>query len=285
MAQSRIPIGTLHKTGYLATSLIILLIGLVSCSSAPQQDYSDVRARLNPQAGEIVLPLEAYAMTSAEVQEVAHANALLVDNCLAEGGRSHPRANQDWGTIPTLPDRRYGLWSQSDAEANGYELPESPTSDELASQEDALGDEWWDAFGDCRSDLDLFPVMGINTSAEMSPVDQGMRESFDALIASSELAASREEWTNCIVAEGLTPNPDAKVLVPSFPPPGEEQLRAAAIDVGCKQSLNSIQPLADFEARQQMAYIEQHESDLTAYRDQVDQALKAAREVLATYGG
>ena len=276
---------SMRPTGLAAAGLFSLGIGLAGCGSDPQQDYSDVHARLDAQDGQIILPLEAYAMTPAEEQEVAHANALLINDCLAEGGRTHLRATQDWDAIPALPDRRYGIWSRPDAEANGYELPQSPDADELNAQEEALGEDWWGAFETCQSERELIPMMGINTSMEMSPVDQGMNETFEAMIASSELATIKAEWTNCITTKGLAPNPDSTLLVPVIPASKEEQLRVAAIDVECKESLNSVQPLADYEARLQMAYIDQRESELIAYRDQVDEVLAKAREVLATHEG
>lgn len=76
----------MRPTGLAAAGLFSLGIGLAGCGSDPQQDYSDVHARLDAQDGQIILPLEAYAMTPAEEQEVAHANALLINDCLAEGG-------------------------------------------------------------------------------------------------------------------------------------------------------------------------------------------------------
>ncbi|WP_146187331.1 hypothetical protein [Arthrobacter sp. HMWF013] len=224
-------------------------------------------------------------MTSSEEQEVAHANALLLDECLAKGGRDFPRASQDWESIPNLPDRRYGVWSNADAKSNGYEFPAPPGSAELTAQEDALSESWWSAYQACQSDLNLFQPLRPNGSSQNSPVDQGMRESFEALKASVEFASALKEWTSCVTSKGLTPNPADNAMVPAFPPAGEEQLRVAAIDVECKESLNSVQPLADFEARHQMAFIARHESELTEHRAQVDKVLAEAREVLATRGG
>lgn len=262
----------------------VLVICSAGCAAQPQQDYSEVRARLDAQGGQIILPLEAFAMTSAEVQEVSQANALLIDNCLAETGRTFPGAMQDWELLPTLPDRRYGLWSMSDAEENGYELPEAPSAEEIDSEVDSMGEDWWAATDACRSTVDLLPVMGNNTSAEFSTVDEGMNESFDALVASSEFETVRDAWVDCITGEGLAPHPDATVLVPSFPPAGEEQLRVAAIDTECKDALNVVQTLADYEARHQMAYLDRHEGELIAHRDRVDEVLTRARDVISTHG-
>ncbi|MDJ0336747.1 hypothetical protein [Cryobacterium sp. PH31-O1] len=224
-------------------------------------------------------------MSWSEMQDVSHANALLVSDCLAVGGRQFARATQDWDSIPAIPDRRYGAWSQTDAEKNGYELPQSPQSAALTTLEDGLGDDWWEAFESCQSKVELFPIMGFNTAPDTSPVDVGMNESFTALLASSAFDSVRADWTSCIVAQGVVPDSESGVLVPEIPAAGEEQLRVAAIDVACKESLNSVQKLADVEAQGQMAYIDEHESELKAYRDKVDDVLFAVRKVLATFGG
>lgn len=273
----RFPIG-------LAAVAAAAAIFLSGCGSNPQQDHADARARLDRESAQIVLPLEAYAMTASEVKEASHANAILIDRCLSKSGRTFPRAAQDWDAIPNLPDRRYGLWSVRDAESNGYELPEASEAKALSAQEDALGDEWWKAFRSCRSEVQMFPIMGINSSSEMSPVDKGMQESFDAVLASEQFANALKAWSQCVEAEGLTPNKDEKFMVPKFPQAGEEQLRVAAVDVRCKETNDSVQPLADFEARQQLSYIDKHEGEVQEYRTKVDETLTAARKVLSSGG-
>lgn len=264
-----------------AAAAVVILSG---CGSNPQQDHADARARLDRESGQIILPLESYAMTGAEVKEVSHANAILIDQCLSKSGRTFPRASQDWDAIPDLPDRRYGLWSIRDAESNGYELPESSAAQGLSAQEDALGDAWWKAFQACRSEVKMFPIRGINSSPEMSPVDKGMQESFDAVLASEQFATALKAWSQCIEAQGLTPNKNERFMVPQFPQAGEEQLRVAAADVRCKEENDSVQPLADFEARQQLSYIDKHEGELKEFKTKVDETLAAARDVVTSGG-
>lgn len=264
---------------------ILLTAILAGCAGLPQQDHADARARLDAASSQIYLPLEAYAMNASEARDVEHANALLTAECMAGSGREFPRALQDWDALPPLPDRRYGAWSPGDAEANGYELPQAADSAEISAQEDAFGDDWWQAAQACFVSEDLLPLLGVNSSPEPSPIDRGMTESFDALLASEQFRQVRDAWRVCIEANGLALHPDARVLVPQFPPASEQQLRVAAIDVECKDQLGSIQTLADFESRQQLSYIDANESALLAYRDQVDEVLERAREVLATGGG
>ncbi|PQZ93888.1 hypothetical protein CQ018_09625 [Arthrobacter sp. MYb227] len=269
----------------LAPGIMTLVFLLGGCASETSANENNVRAHIDSATGEIVLPLEAYAMNQKDERDVGQANALLLNKCLKETGRNFPRATQDWAAIPAYPDRRYGLWSKADAVANGYELPEAKDAKSLTEQEETLGQDWWSAYEVCHSDLQLFPMMGINTAMDPSPVDLGMQESFEALLASSEFERIRDEWKLCVTAAGLTPDPNSTLMVPAIPAWGEDQLRVAAADVECKESLNSVQPLADFEASEQKTYIKKHESELTNYRNEVDKVLESVTKTITTHGG
>lgn len=268
-----------------AAIALITVATLVGCSSGTSQAHANVRAKLDPATAQIALPLESYAMSWDEVQTVNHANAIVIAKCMAKKGLTFPRAEQDWSALTPVPDRRYGLWAPADAEANGYELPETSQSKEIQVQEDALGPDWWQDYQGCFKSQKQLPVMGVNTSPDQSVVDRGMNESFEALLSSDDFKAAREKWLTCIQGEGLAANRDARVLVPQFPSAGEEQLKVAAIDVRCKEKLNSVQTLADWEASKQSDYINGHEGELTAYRDKVKTVLAQAKKLVTTVDG
>lgn len=222
-------------------------------------------------------------MSGAEILQVSRANALTMAGCMEEAGREFPRAYQNWDAVPALPDRRYGIWSSEDAERNGYELPETPESEALLTVEDAFDDAWWQTLDRCRSESEMLPLLGVNTDpGRPSPVDQGMNDSFTSLLAGDKFREIKAAWLACIESEGLSPRPDANVLVPQFPEAGEDQIRVASIDVSCKDELNSVQTLADEETQWQLAYIDQHEGELKAYRDRVDEVLEQARAIVSS---
>jgi hypothetical protein len=260
-------------------------LGLAGCTSTSTVEYVNAHARLDSESSQIVLPLERYAMDWQEAQTVNHANAVLVGGCMAKRGLEFPRADEDWSSISVIPDRRYGVWSEVDAENNGFELPQSAQSKKVDLQEELFGDDWWGAFHACFGNKEQLPVMAINSSPNQSIVDRGMNDSFEALLASDEFKTQRSKWKACIEAKGLAVNSQARVLVPQFPPAGEQQLKVAAIDVACKQQLNTVQVLADFETRYQLAYIDSHEGELKAYRDSAKSVLAKARKVITTDGG
>ena len=265
----------------IAASAVIVISG---CSPVPTHDYSSARADLDPQSGQINLPLESFAMTWSEEETVNHANALITLQCMKKHGFTFPRATQDWAAIPPLPDRRYGIWSRADAEANGYELPPSPQSAEVDAKEAAFGDDWWSTFQSCYDKQKKLPVMGVNSSPSPSVVDNGMNSSFDALLASSDFSTQKERWQKCVEGKGLSLNPKSRVLVPQIPAAGERQIEVASLDVECKERLNTVQVLANWETRNQLAYIDGHEGELAAYKAQVKKVIAEAQKVISSVG-
>lgn len=264
---------------------LVALAVMVGCGPSPQERYDDVHARLNRATSQINFPLESYALSPSEVRTVAHANDVRIGRCLEQTGRKLPALDRDWESIDPIPDRRYGVWSMADAQYNGYHLLKAEKrSKELAAQADNLSDGWWDAYTECRSSVNLLPRMGAYRAPDGSPVAVGMHESFDALLASDVFDRVYDQWSQCISGQGLTPNPDSTVLSPVIPKGREDQIRVATLDVRCKESLSSVQKLADYEARYQMGYIADHESVLQAYRQKADRVLERARTVIATYG-
>ncbi|NYF18306.1 hypothetical protein HDC37_003162 [Microbacterium sp. AK009] len=275
-----------YKTAPIAVAAITVTLLLVTgCGSAPTRNHSDARAQLDVDSGQIDLPLEAYAMSEQEITLVSEANALLVARCMDASGREFPRAFQDWESASVFPDRRYGLWVMAEAEANGYEVPPPADAERVSAMEEQFDDDWWESVDRCFADTELLPLMGVNTDPLVtSPVDEGMRESFESLLTAQTFTDARNDWRACVEAEGVSWDPDATVLVPQVPAPGEEHIRVATIDVSCKQNLNTVQRLADFETRQQLAFIDQREAELREYRAAVDEVLAKARSVIAEGG-
>lgn len=274
-----------RRRGAAVAILITASVTLAGCSNEPSSSHKDARASLDPVQSQISLPLESYAMNWQETQLVNRANDISMKKCMAAKSLPYPRANQDVLSLKPLPDRRYGLWSESDASSNGYGLPEPSDNASIQRQEDALGEDWWNAVQSCANSVDQFPLMAINSAPDQSIVDRGMNESFDALLASALFGDERKKWLSCVEAAGLSANPDARVLVPQFPQAGEAQYKVAAADAGCKQSLNTVQTLANWEAGKQLDYVDQHEGELTAYRRSVDDVLARARSAVSNNEG
>lgn len=267
---------------YLAAIAITVTVS-TSCGPETINEVAASRAVLNESSGEIDLPLEAYAMNSDEYRLVSHANAILVARCMQKTGRDFPRANQDWSKLTVFPDRRYGLWSMTEAEANGYEVAESSESQRVAQLEGGYAEDWWRAMYSCFDEVERLPLMGVNTTpSQPSSVDRGMLDSFNALIATDTFSEIRGFWRECIESKGISPDDSARVLVPKIPEPGESQIRIAIGDVECKQQHSVVQKLADAEAVIQAGYIRSHEAELVEYRKQADEIVAKARDIIAS---
>jgi hypothetical protein len=268
-------------------AIVIAVATLSGCAAAPNlNDYASVRAKLDPAAGTIQLPLDQYAMSARESDVVQHANALLVKGCMAKSGLEYPRATENWDTKAVPQDRRYGLWSMDMAQKFGYDLPEDSRSKAIDKIEATLPDSWWTAWNQCIDQkVKQLPLMGeLENAGHLSPVDSGIVEAHNELVASSTYSKVWSSWSDCITKAGLLPEKDKGVMAPQLPKSVESQARAAVIDVGCKQKINAIQTLADIEAKYQMAYIDQNESALVAYRSKADTVLVHARQIIAASG-
>lgn len=254
---------------------------LTACSAPDLTNYQDVRAQLNYEDGTVAYPLDNYALNAAETLEVERANAVLVQGCMVDFGLDFPRANDEWWNFPPTPDRLFGLWSPQVAELYGYELP--PRDEKLAELEASQPESWWETYRGCLESTDQMPVLTALRGDPNNPsvVDRGWRESVANTQGSPTLQELKTEWAACIADEGLVAV-DGPLLVPEVPENPEEQMRIALVDVKCKETLGTMQQLADVLAQYQAAYIEGRESELNEYRDQALSVLDQARQILAT---
>lgn len=266
-----------------SAAVLLALCALTSCGAPDIGQFGDVKAELNYEDGTVTYPLDEYALTGNDARLVDSANAVLIERCMAQSGLDFPRANAEWRSIPPTPDRMFGLWSPRIAESYGYDLP--PRDEALSELEAAKPESWWDAYRSCHDSAELLPAMAPLTGDpnNPSPVDRGYRESFQNTRGSSAFEDAKNAWIDCIAEQGLSAE-DGPILVPVLPEGREQQLRVAIVDVGCKESLGTMQQIADVMAQYQAAYIDAHEGELAEFRQQAVDALNAAKEVLATSG-
>jgi hypothetical protein len=270
------------KPKHLGAALVAATaLTLTACGAPDLTSYDDVRAQLNYADGTVTYPLDDYALNAAEALDVERANAVLVHGCMVDFGLDFPRADDEWWRFPPTPDRLFGLWSPEVAELYGYGLP--PRDEELAELEAAQPESWWNTYRGCLESTDQLPILTALRGDPNNPsvVDRGWRESVTNTQGSAALQELKAEWVECIAEEGLVAV-EGPLLVPELPESVEEQLRIALVDVTCKESLGTMQRLADVLAQYQAAYIDGHESELNDYRDRALAVLDEARQVLAT---
>lgn len=272
------------KTTLSLVIAVAVLATIAACAAPDLAEYSDVRARLDPETHTIVTPLDAYVVEGRDVFLVDHANDLLISDCMAQSGLDYPRITSDWQTRPVMPDRTYGVWDLAWAEEYGYDIPSDEQSQTVSELEADQPESWWQAARTCLASVDLLPVYGLFFDNESTPADRGVVEAAGYAAATPEWKAARAIWVDCLSEHGLRPSDD-KSFAPEIPASLDAQIEVAVQDVKCKDENGLVQQLADIEAKYEAAYIDSHESELTAFGQKVDDSLAQAREIIATHGG
>lgn len=272
------------KAGALVLTFTAVLM-FSACGASPE-DFPDAKAHLDESTGQIVYPLSDFALTGEEAVMVERANAVLIADCMQSSGFEFPRATQDRAAVVIAPDRIFGLWSPAVASRYGYSLPQDLSKSSLDEWEATQPEAWWTQYWLCLDSTDQLPLLAPLQTApgQSSVVDDGLRQSVNDVQRSAEYGVLRDEWVACIETRGLTSG-EAPLLVPDLPSGEEARFAIAEIDVECKQSLNTMQQVADLVARYQEAYIANNEAPLNEYRARADRTLERAREIVATHGG
>jgi hypothetical protein len=94
------------------------------------------------------------------------------------------------------------------------------------------------------------------------------------------------KYETCLEGAGLTPDPDVPLGVKgaSTTEISESQIRLALKVVDCKERTDLVRKLADIMASKQAAIIVKYGPELVNQRQQIDSALAAAHDVLASHG-
>jgi len=272
--------------GKFPLAVVVCAAALILSGCSPDTAaYSEVRAHLDRDTGQVRYPLDDYALTGTDALVVERANALLVQQCMATSGLDFPRAAQDWDAKSQQPDRTFGLWSSTIAARDGYDIPTELAKKNLEDREAAQPESWWTKYWDCLDTTKQLPAMSllVGNPNEPSPVDRGYSEALRETQSSGEFGDARSEWVGCLENEGLTAE-DGPVLIPVLPRSVEARFKIALLDVGCKDKLGTMQRIADVMAQFQAAYIDAHDTDLTAFRTRAQDVLAQAREIVATSG-
>jgi len=266
-----------------ALILMAATLGLTGCAvESPSASDLAALADLDPETSQINLPLEAYAMDASEQEVVGHANALIVQACMARSGLPYPRAALTPGESPPFPDRRYGIWSMADATANGFNGPMNAISDAIAAEESALGEDWYSATEVCFRNETMLPMTAPD-NAEETVVSKGMNESYGALQGSGVLRDARTAWVDCMTENGTDVDASTQVLMPDTSSPDRRTKEVAIVGATCMDEVGATEQLAGYESREQLDYIEQHHDELVQYRAVVDKTLEDAGEITASF--
>ncbi|MFI0715007.1 hypothetical protein ACH4SK_31150 [Streptomyces inhibens] len=202
-----------------ALAALALLVLATGCSSATAEPSSrkeadvPVVSSVGKEARRLVLPFDAYAISTPQIHTIESAEDLLIRDCMREHGRGWkalPRpSGVDWDPSNR---RRYGLIESEIAARFGYHLPPAPQ--ELTRREAA-----WDARkklpeqeqlavfgkkggGGCWKQAHESLLRGIPQS-DQSLFNRRIGEEFDASRRDSEVVRVVRNWSACMKEKGF----------------------------------------------------------------------------------
>jgi len=257
--------------------------------------YADVRAELDVEAETIRYPIDAFFLAPEQLATVAHANDLLWDACMEEGGRSYPPAAFDMSASLHRQDTYYGIWSPDRAARLGYsfdasaaEAADAAAQAMMAADQDDSG--WGPAFDACVETVERLPLIGrdiaLDEDQEVFDLPQAVRDDAKMLASRSpRWDEARAEWSDCLTAKGLLLQEDeTSPWAPEVPEDPEAAIRTAVLDVQCKEETGLVETLSSLEAQYQAALIDQNRAALDEVAEKEQEIIAHADEILAEHG-
>ncbi|OFI39420.1 hypothetical protein BIU82_13900 [Arthrobacter sp. SW1] len=253
----------------------------ISLPAVDRKAFSSVRASLNEETGEVVLPMDKYWYSERENVIVNNAVAFLLEDCVEAAGFTM----MPWGgDHEAKQDSSFGQWSRQLAARNGTRphFRVVPGVHDKANVTVSEADK--QAYKKCSSQVgragfpELLPGLAGDTSIQnkIMLVVLGLTE------RDAEFVQYRQSWEACIKANGLT-LPEDESWVP-MTNGQEDDIRAALIVIDCKEKAGGVQKPYDILAQYQAAQIKNHQAELNALAEQKAAAVERAKQVLRDHG-
>ncbi len=236
--------------------------------------------------GTVAEPLDAYEWSSQELVVPLSAESHYMRRCLSAIGSVDPPAGPDSDPVPLIPQDGYntfGLWSPSQADGARYGSGLIETGHMMFRQDPGI-------------DADEAEAVRLRCSAEAVDADLAFDiAEVDALVPrpdgvtwagdTEDGRAIIEQWAECVRAAGVPVTQQAS-LVPDGADTADpaERRRMAAVDLGCKARLGTVEAFAEVVAREQNAYIERARQFLEVKKEVQDRVLEASFSYLVQQG-
>lgn len=267
------------RTAGLMASAAALLVAVGACSASEPEDSepsdwvtdTSATAEVNPDAMTIILPLDRYLLSEAEIAELLSARSLAINLCASEEGFV-----SEWRPVEPVAfgDRRFGVWVRESVERWGYGLPQ-PAEEPWANNSIL---EAMDVYEECNNseDAQRFQFEAVQPGFDYGAEVAGLS---DAALESDAAAVVFDEWGECIEAQGLEREESAPWGVAGTNiDVTEENIRIALIDVGCKDSTNYIQRIANIRASYEQPIVDKYLNELTDMRAEYDAMISDAEQ-------
>lgn len=280
-----------------ALALLVLAAG---CSSAPPKAPVHKEAgtfsapAVGVEAQRLILPFDAYAMTTPDIHTIEAAEDVMIRDCMGERGMGWNALPRPSGLDLDPPNRRrYGLIESEVADRFGYHLPPRPP--ELARREAAwqarqrlpdreqLAAFGKDGAGGCWKRAHEALLQNV-PQADQSLFNRRAREVFGASRRDRAVLRVFGEWSACMKKKGVRYTSPLKAMGDAgwgtSTRPSPREISVARSDVRCKEETGLVAVWADVETRMQRDVIRRHPGEFRAWKAEKDQWLRAARRAL-----
>ncbi|WP_146083956.1 hypothetical protein [Rathayibacter sp. AY1F3] len=287
----------------IAPVALAVLVPLAGCTpaDAPVDErldisaYSEVHAVLDRTNELMTYPIDAYFIDAEGLGRIVQANALLLDDCMREGGRTDPSAAFDLTRSAVVTETTFGIWSPERAARSGYgfDMPNAAAVEAASAAviEAAAADPGWeDAMSACEDRVETLPGLGRDYAAdkgmEIAQLPQAITNDAGRLAsADPRWNRARTRWGDCLIAHGLQLRTDSEQpWSPQVPDDPEAAIRTAVQDVQCKEDTRLVETLSSLQAQYQAALIDRHRAELDEVAQKERAVLERADAVIARYG-
>ena len=290
--------GTRAVLGVVGCLAVVLAGGCAAGSSAASHPVSPPAASVPATA--LVLPVEPYLYTPAQLAALLRASVVLERSCLARFGFTLPAPSPVRAYAGGLVPRRYGqtdldaarqsgyhTLSQSDTNGSPIVLGSLPTAEQLALAgpppgSDPKVNDIAVPTGGCVGQAEA-RIGGTAVDFGRSPAAETIKtESYDNSQTAPSVVSALQAWSRCMAADGYHYADPLKAAGDprwNTPTPTALEIRTALADVACKRSTNLVGIWYAAEATYMNQQISAESDELAQEKSRRDAALKIAATI------
>ncbi len=289
-----------HRLPLIVVMAVATVAGCSQRGAAPPKMVpTEVRgislaAELNVKTGAVVLPADRFTETFLEMDLLATASSVAVGLCAAEKGVTvtPPRPLTD----PVyVSEQYYGPWTQDQAERFGFVKPmtqadlaangivaDTPDPDDQAPPDGDLTAADWEIVDACGAAPES--ARFDDALRHVGPWYAELEAVKDQVLDDAEAKGALRDLEACYEQAGLGASSDGS---PGWPRGAngsvidQQQIQLALASVECKEQTDFTARVAAVEARLQAPIVVKYADELVQKRAEIDEALTAARALLA----
>ncbi|GAA3799849.1 hypothetical protein [Cellulomonas soli] len=249
---------------------------------APEPSATPAHAVIDPITGLVTTPFSTFLVSQHDLDIMGSAWDLARSRCMADAGYADNFVFAVQRTA--LPDmsRPYGIWNSAEVRQRGYAEPQLDPYDGEGSTIDISSAAVEAALDSCNDQV--WPMGFIVDPTSFDDSKPAVGAEFAGYTPEGSVVIA--EWTACLEAHDVAPPDEEGSLQPAgvLSMSLEEQVRIGLIDIGCKESTDLRQRLADIDAVNQQAYLDSAPAYVAAYTAAIESALSASRAYLEAAG-